>query len=316
MKQVSCLLRPTSWSLLLQDDGGDLYFEIATGDGSEALRGMRIPPNEGIAGAAFLTGEVQVVQESDHEIAHVRRFDAITKAKTRNVIALPLKARGRPLGVLQLVNAIDEPMRREDLQALKAIADYAAIAIENAQNFQRVQALTITDEHTGLYNARYLREVLAAEVERATRFHHPLALIFLDLDNFKAVNDSHGHLLGSALLSEVGELLVSGIRKVDTAFRYGGDEFAILLVETTATGAMVVARRLRERFDGKVFLRHHDLSVRITASIGVATFPEDAASAADLFHLADQAMYRAKALGRNEVASTNDIPKDTDTAKD
>lgn len=308
MHQVQALLTPSAWSLLLQDERtGDLYFEIAVGQGSEQLRGLRLAPNEGIAGVAFATGEVQIVFDAGTSAQHARRFDEITKTDTRNVVALPLKVRGKALGVLELVNGLDAPMSREDLQALKAIADYAAIAIENARNFQRVQELTITDEHTGLFNARHLREMLSAEVERAQRFNHPLSLIFLDLDRFKEINDAHGHIFGSALLQEVGQVLSSCVRKVDSAFRYGGDEFAVLLIETAAPGARTAAERIRTRFDSKVFLSERGLSVRMTASFGIATYPDDATTAADLLHAADRAMYRAKARGRNEVVATSDL---------
>jgi diguanylate cyclase (GGDEF)-like protein len=143
--------------------------------------------------------------------------------------------------------------------------------------------------------------MLTQEVERAARFNHPLSFLFLDLDRFKEINDSYGHLVGSTLLAEVGLLLMGCIRKVDSAFRYGGDEFAIILVETALPGAVTAGQRIRERFSRKVFLQEHGLSVQMTASIGVATFPEHASNASDLLHAADQAMYRAKARGRNDV---------------
>jgi diguanylate cyclase (GGDEF)-like protein len=114
-------------------------------------------------------------------------------------------------------------------------------------------------------------------------------------------------MYGSELLGEVGEVLLTCIRKIDAAFRYGGDEFAVLLVETPAQGALTLARRIRDRFHEKEFLTRYDLRVKLTASFGVATFPDDAASAADLLHAADRAMYQAKALGRDEVASTQDL---------
>ena len=302
MEQVSQILQPAAWSLLLQDERtGDLYFEIAVGEGSEQLRGLRLSPGEGIAGTAFSTGEVQIVTDVESSPNHARRFDELTKMQTRSVIALPLKARGRVLGVLELINGLDQNIDKQNLAALKAIADYAAIAIENARNFERVQELTIKDEHTGLYNARHLRDMLTQEVERAARFNHPLSFLFLDLDRFKEINDSHGHLVGSSLLAEVGQLLLGCIRKVDSAFRYGGDEFAIILVETALPGAITAGERIRDRFSRKEFLQAHGLSARMTASIGVATFPEHASNASDLLHAADQAMYRAKARGRNDV---------------
>jgi diguanylate cyclase (GGDEF)-like protein len=291
VQQVSSVLHPSSWSLLLDDPKtGELYFEIAVGEGAEKLKSVRMKRTEGIAGAAFTTGEVQLV------------YDA-----KKNVVALPLKARGRVLGVLELVDGLNAATKKEDLQALRSIADYAAIAIDNALNFQRIQELTLTDEHTGLYNTRHLYEMLNREVERASRFDRPISLVFMDLDHFKEVNDAHGHLAGTAVLREVGEVLKTTIRKVDAAFRYGGDEFALLLVETDANGARVVSHRILNRLRHHVFLADRGKAVRITASVGIATFPDDARAVDELLHAADRAMYRAKAIGRDEVVLTSDL---------
>jgi diguanylate cyclase (GGDEF)-like protein len=164
-----------------------------------------------------------------------------------------------------------------------------------------VQELTITDEHTGVYNARHLRAQLEHEVRRSQRFHHPVSLVFLDLDRFKAINDAHGHLVGSAVLKEVGELLVSCCRQLDYVFRYGGDEFALLLVETGTDGAMTSAMRIRDAFRSRRFQQAAGLELGVTASLGVATYPEHALSAVDLVRAADFAMYAAKARGRDDV---------------
>jgi diguanylate cyclase (GGDEF)-like protein len=303
MQKVSELLRPTNWSLLLQDEKhGDLYFEIAVGAGAEKLKGLRLKPDEGIAGAVFRSGEAILLDDVRTDPRFAQRFDSQSEFQTRSLLAVPLRVRGRCVGVMELVNGPEAPaFNEEDLQSVQGIADFAAIAIDNARNFQRVQELTLTDEHTGLYNARHLKALLEAEVTRSIRFHHPVSLIFLDLDRFKEVNDTHGHLAGSALLQEVGELVRGSIRQVDSAFRYGGDEFAVLLVETGHDAALAVARRVLERFRQAQFLRARGLSVQLTASIGVAAFPDHATSGVALLEAADRAMYQAKARGRNDV---------------
>jgi len=304
MQKVAELLKPAHWSLVLFDEAsGELYFERVVGEAASKLEHQRFAPGEGIAGVAFTTGQTQVVNDVSAEPRFSPRFDRVTEFRTRSVLAVPLKVRGKPVGVLELVGTAGAPpFSAEDQQAAGAIADFAAIAIDNAHNFRRVQELTLTDEHTGLFNARHLRALLDHEVLRANRFNHPLSLVFIDLDNFKRINDGFGHLAGSALLKEVGEVLKSGIRQVDAAFRYGGDEFVLLLVETPAAGAKIVAERLRDAFRGRKFLKGQSQPVTMTASFGVASYPKDAEDGTALIKAADRAMYQVKASGRNDVA--------------
>jgi diguanylate cyclase (GGDEF)-like protein len=190
---------------------------------------------------------------------------------------------------------------RSAQERARAIARLAELALQQTRAHERAKALVITDEHTRLYNARHLRHTLGAEVERAKRFDHVTSLIFLDLDRFKAINDKHGHLAGSAVLAEVGERLLGSIRRIDSAFRFGGDEFVLLLVETNRAGAHVVAERVRKRIESEPFLTSLGLEVRVTASLGVASFPDDSTTADLLLEGADSAMYRAKDAGRNCV---------------
>lgn len=304
MQKVSELLRPRNWSLLLLDEAsGKLRFELAVGAGAEKLKDIRLEPGEGIAGAVFADARPRKVDDVRTDPLFAGRFDALSAFHTRSILAVPLIARGRPLGVIELVNGPDDPVfSDQDVDAVSAIAEFAAIAIDNARNFQRIQELTLIDEHTGLYNARHLRELLEREVARSQRFGHPLSLIFLDLDHFKAVNDTYGHLAGSALLKEVGELLRGCIRHVDSAFRFGGDEFAVLLIETDSAGAQHTALRVRDVIRQHRFLGARGLELRLSASVGVATYPDQAPDAAGLLHAADGAMYRVKASGRDAVA--------------
>lgn len=299
MHKVSELLRPSNWSLILQDESGELYFEICVGEGTEKLKSMRFRPGEGIAGTVFQSGEPRLVEDVASDPSFSPRFDQASAFTTRSILAVPLRCKGRPLGVIELVTgAGSRSFTQEDLTAVSAVADFAAIAIENARNFKQVQELTVIDEHTGLFNARHLRAVLEQEVARSARFKHPVSLIFLDLDGFKQVNDTRGHLVGSALLRQVGDLLQNSIRQVDFAFRYGGDEFAVLLLETDSAGAMVIGERMKDQFHRQRFLE----GVSITASFGVATYPGHASTATELIEAADRAMYRVKAQGRNNVA--------------
>jgi diguanylate cyclase (GGDEF)-like protein len=308
MQKVSELLRPRNWSLLLEDERtGSLYFEIAVGEGADRLKTLTVLPGEGIAGAVFSSGTARCVDEVHHDPKFTRRFDDASRFVTRSVLAVPLMVRGRALGVIELVNgAGDPPFTDDDLRVVTGIADFAAIAIDNARNFRRIQELTLTDEHTGLYNMRHLRALLQTEVERAKRFKHPLSLLFIDLDHFKRVNDTHGHLVGSAVLKEVGELLSRCVRQIDSAFRYGGDEFAVLLVETDVDSSRVVGERIVERFREHVFQKERGLALKVTCSVGLATFPDHAQGAMELLQAADREMYRVKSTGRNGLLAAHD----------
>ena len=304
MQKVSTLLRPANWSLLLHDDATNtLYFEIAVGVGAERLKAERIAVGEGIAGAAFRTGKPRLVDDVRSAPDFSPRFDALTTFKTGSVLAVPLVFRGRVLGVIELVNGDGDPrFAEEDLASVMAIADFAAIAIQNARDFQRVQELTLVDDHTGLGNLRALRRMLDAEVTRARSLGHPVSLLFLDLDHFKNVNDTHGHLVGSAVLREVGTLIREETRPVDAAFRYGGDEFAVMLVEADPASAVQTSQRLLTRFRAHRFQAASGLDLKVTASVGIAACPDHAGSMLELIEAADRAMYLVKARGRDGLA--------------
>jgi len=190
----------------------------------------------------------------------------------------------------------------DDLFRLQALADYAAIAIENARYVQRIHELTITDDCTKLYNSRYLHAVLDAEVYRSSRYHYEFSLIFIDLDYFKKVNDKYGHLVGSKLLAQLGQLIKGHLRLIDFAFRYGGDEFVVLLPQTPKRSAINVARRLHQLIGRHTFLSEEGLNLKVTASLGVACFPDDAQTKEQIIRLADEAMYLVKKNERNSIA--------------
>jgi diguanylate cyclase (GGDEF)-like protein len=170
---------------------------------------------------------------------------------------------------------------------------------------QKIRELTITDDCTSLYNARHMNFILETEVYRSQRDGYECSLVFLDLDHFKTVNDTHGHLLGSMLLAEIGQVLRANCRTMDFAFRYGGDEFVILLPQTSKENACGVARRLHKLIREKLWLTSEGAGVRITSSAGVASYPGDAKSKAELLHLADEAMYLVKNTTRDNVAAAN-----------
>lgn len=186
-------------------------------------------------------------------------------------------------------------------KSIHFLAEQSSLAIDNAARYASARDMLYVDELTSLFNYRYLDLSLDRELKRADRFGSTVSMIFIDLDYFKKVNDSHGHLAGSKVLNEVGQLLKKSVREVDIIIRYGGDEFSIILVETGEKGAATVAERIRRSIEDHIFLADDGLDVRITASLGYACYPVDTQSKLELLELADQAMYRGKEEGKNRV---------------
>jgi diguanylate cyclase (GGDEF)-like protein len=302
MDKMAEYFRPDTWSLLMADEGKDeLYFAIAVGEAADALKNVRLKMGEGIAGWVARHGEPLIVPDVNNDPRFAKRIDELTRWKTRSIVCMPLKSRQRVLGVIQLINVQMEAFNEAEVFFLQALCDYAAIAIDNARAVERIQELTITDDCTGLYNARHLYKTLEAEVYRSARFGYEFTVLFIDLDYFKRVNDTHGHLAGSRLLAEVGYLIKANLRLIDFAFRYGGDEFVILLPQTNKDSALIVARRLLEVFRTTNFLKAEGLHLNVRASIGVATFPEDARTAHEIIRQADEMMYAVKNTTRDNI---------------
>jgi len=305
MEKINEVLRPDTWSLLLMDIGkNELFFQIATGKGADALRDVRIQVGQGLAGWVAKTGKAVVVPDTRKDSRFFGQVDEQTKMETRSVVAVPVRFRDQCLGVIELVNCIEPGgcFSQRDLALLEALADYAAIAIENARHVQRIHELTITDDCTSLYNARHLNFMLDTEIYRSHRYAFEFSLIFIDLDHFKTVNDTYGHLVGSKLLSEIGEAVKERCRMIDMAFRYGGDEFVVLLPQTSKDNALSVAHRVHKLIRETVWLKDAGINVHITASVGVASYPTDSRTKAELLHLADEAMYAVKNSTRDSVA--------------
>jgi len=303
MEQIRRLLHPGNWSLLLADEKtGKLRFEIAVGRGSKKLKGMTIKSGEGVAGWVVKEQKPLLVNDVSKDPRFCNRLDTITRYKTRSIICVPLLAKDRCLGAIELINSPrTKVFTEEDLLLLSALAGYSAIAIENAMFFKKIHELTITDDLTHLYNSRHLHARLEDETERARRFKYSLSMIFIDLDYFKNVNDNHGHLCGSKVLKEFAHVLNSNIRTIDMAFRYGGDEFIILMPKTEKKNAKMVALKLRDAVREYVFLQDEGLRYKLTASFGVASYPEDTDDKTSLLHLADNAMYKVKNKSRDDV---------------
>jgi len=302
MEKMAEYFRPDTWSLLMVDEQRDeLYFAIAVGDAAEALKNVRLKVGEGIAGWVAKHGERLIVPDVLNDPRFAKRIDEVTKWETRSIICFPLRSKHRVLGVIQLVNVHLENFTDQEMFFLQSLSDYAAIAIDNARAVEKIQELTITDDCTGLYNARHLYKILETEVYRSSRFAYEFTVLFIDLDHFKQVNDTYGHLIGSKLLAEIGYLIKAQLRLIDYAFRYGGDEFVVLLPQTGKDAALVVAKRLRDNLRVSAFCKEEGLNLNVRASIGVATYPHDAKSPQDVIRQADEMMYLVKNTTRDNI---------------
>src|SRR5262244_1940324 len=307
MEKIDEFLRPDNWSLLLLDEAKqELYFELAVGKASQALKDVRVKVGQGIAGWVAQYGETVVVPDTSKDTRFFSKVDEKTKTDTQSIVAVPVKFRDTCLGVIELINCMGpDGFDARDLKLLEALSDLAAIALENARHVKRIHELTITDDCTTLYNARHMGFILETEIYRSQRYNYEFSLIFIDLDHFKKVNDTQGHLIGSRLLADIGNALKQHCRLIDFAFRYGGDEFVLLLPQTSKENALNVARRVHKLIRETTWLAGEGLDIRLTASMGVAAYPVDSRTKEGLLHLADEAMYLVKNTNRDSVAVAN-----------
>src|SRR5690606_8280121 len=213
---------------------------------------------------------------------------------TRLLVA-PVRGRGAEGGALVVLEG-ETPFRPRDLEVARLVSTHAQAALHNAERYHQAKERAFVDDVTGVYNARYLFTALDHEIRRAERYDSQIALLFLDVDRFKAVNDQHGHLVGSRTLRRLAEVLGSCIRQVDTLARYGGDEFTILLVDTGLDAGLAIAERIRAAVAGSRFEARGRDGLRVSVSVGVASYPAHGRTPETLLDVADKAMYRAKSL--------------------
>ncbi|SNB45314.1 diguanylate cyclase [Geobacter sp. DSM 9736] len=224
------------------------------------------------------------------------------QADLREALLLAVRTKGKLLGVVALFNDRGKTLPSDvERKNLNFLLDQSSLAFENAVRYTTARNLVNIDEVTGLFNYRYLETALDREIKRAERYRSSLSVVFLDIDQFKDVNDTHGHLIGSSVLREVGALIKRLVREVDTVIRYGGDEYTIILVESTNVGAASASERVRKAVEEHVFMAEEGYNIRLTASLGYACYPDDSTSYRELLEMADQAMYKGKFSGKNVV---------------
>ncbi|RLA90346.1 MAG: hypothetical protein DRG58_02465 [Deltaproteobacteria bacterium] len=303
LERINTLVPASNWSLLLIDPATqELYFSVVVGLEIAKLRDLRLQIGEGIAGTVVQTGEPIFIKNARQDKRFCCKVDELTGFETRSIICLPLTIRGEVIGVIEVVNLDNENFfRKKYLPLLAILTDYVAIAVDNVRNFQKLQVESFIDDVTGYYNTRYLTWHLDQLVCQVLQENSELSVVFLDLDDFKKVVDSYGHLKGSKVLKEVAQVIGSLLSPSDSLIRYGGDEFIILLPNQSKNNAFDFVCQVREVLNQSRFLTEEAISLALTASYGIATLPYDATDKQTLLLLADQAMYSSKDRGKDTI---------------
>ncbi len=251
-----------------------------------------------VAGSMYLVvpGKTEMRRQAQYGLTHRPRGSLEAGGHPQHVLVVPVQRSGQLMGALELYLNAWRELTEDQSDLLIGVASQAAIAIRHAQLFQAQEENALTDELTKLPNRRALAQQFLKETTRARRHHKPIAFLMVDLDHFKQVNDTYGHLHGDAVLAELASILSTGARESDVCARYGGEEFALVLHETNDAGARILAERVRAKVAAHTFPG----GLKLTISIGVAATAE-AALFTSLIERADQALYAAKMGGRNQV---------------
>jgi diguanylate cyclase (GGDEF)-like protein len=280
-------------SLLLRDEG-DLVMRAHHGTLTPCIpHGDRFPSGREPWSSVIATSGTVIEKDLRTTPDHERLFK-----ESASRMSIPLISFGQTLGVLTLHSSQSNAFRDSELQSLESVADICANSIQNAHYVDRVKQLAYLDGLTGIFNRRFFELRIMEEIERARRYGTGMAVIMADIDQFKRLNDEFGHLLGDEVLRQVSSLFHQQLRKIDVVCRYGGEEFAILLTQTTAKPSVTIAEKLRRLVEGFQF---PGVPRTVTISAGVASFPTHGKTRDELIRAADNGLYAAKQAGRNRV---------------
>lgn len=299
------LLNAEQGSLMLLDhDTSELLIEARKGIGNTVKTKMRLKKDECIVGRVVDTGKPLLVDDVEkHSL--IKRQNR-PHYKTKSFISMPIKIEDRVEGVINVSDKIDGGRFTEyDLKVLESFTASASIALQRSlfyKQTEKLKELSITDPLTGLYNRRHINERIKEEITRFKRYKHPFSFLMLDIDGFKAYNDTYGHIKGDQVLKALADTVTESLRTIDIAGRFGGDEFVVILSQTPKVDAISIANRLREKVNNRLSVFTPDETMKMTVSMGITTFPDDTSSLEDVLEKTDEALYLAKRGGGNRVS--------------
>ena len=299
LNRLSQLIQALNWTLYLVDEEArELRFEVVVGLEGIDFKDIQLKIGEGLAGQVAATGEPILIRDVREDTRVDRRVDTCTGFTTRSLITLPLKLGDRVIGVLQIINPEDQELfEKSYLPILLILSDFVAISINNAINHEKIEKLAVTDDVSGFYNSRYLH----LKLDEIISSKQTTSLVFLDMDNFKRIVDTYGHPMGSKVLKEVAQVIGSHLGQDDFLVRYGGDEYVMVLPGAEKKEAREKVERIHTALNETSFLVEDGHDVRVTASFGIANYPEDAQDLKGLLHSADVSMYISKDRGKNAI---------------
>jgi len=298
-------LKAEKGSIMLLNEDKELELSLVRGHAYEKKSLVKLKLGDGVAGTVAETGQAFIINRGEEDDLFKKYSDFIERSHIQSLLCVPLKVEDRVIGVINIVNKREnQKFNMNDTKLMQVLGTQAASTISKAKVYEE----SITDGMTKLFIHRYFQVRLDDELNRSKRYGTKIALILFDVDHFKKFNDTYGHQQGDIVLIESAKIVKDSVRlNIDVPCRYGGEEFTIVMPETDAPGAFVVAERLRKRIEAYEY-PGQAVPLHVTISLGISIFPDDATEKMDLIKKADDALYRAKEAGRNNTQIYSDIP--------